>query len=64
LLAEQGMSLEDYRKEVKLQLQRTKLVNREVRSKVVITEADIKLTMKKTRRNTVAERVTTSGTCL
>jgi peptidyl-prolyl cis-trans isomerase SurA len=36
------MSLEDYRKEVKLQLQRTKLVNREVRSKVVITEADIK----------------------
>jgi len=42
LLAEQGMSLEDYRKEVKLQLQRTKLVNREVRSKVVITEADIK----------------------
>jgi len=42
LLAEQGMTLEDYRKEVKLQLQRTKLVNREVRSKVVITEADIK----------------------
>ena len=42
LLAEQGLTLEDYRKEVKLQLQRTKLVNREVRSKVVITEADIK----------------------
>lgn len=42
LLAEQGMTLEDYRKEIKLQLQRTKLVNREVRSKVVITEADIK----------------------
>ena len=42
LLAEQGMTLEDYRKEVKLQLQRTRLVNREVRSKVVITEADIK----------------------
>jgi peptidyl-prolyl cis-trans isomerase SurA len=42
MLAEQGMSLEEYRKEVKLQLQRTKLVNREVRSKVVVTEAEIK----------------------
>ncbi len=42
ILAEQGMTLEDYRNEVKLQLQRTKLVNREVRSKVVITEAEIK----------------------
>jgi peptidyl-prolyl cis-trans isomerase SurA len=42
ILAEQGMSLEDYRREVKLQLQRTRLVNREVRSKVVITEAEIK----------------------
>jgi len=42
LLAEQGMTLEEYRKEIKLQLQRTKLVNREVRSKVVITDADIK----------------------
>lgn len=41
-LAEQGMTLEDYRREVKLQLQRTKLVNREVRSKVVITEAEIR----------------------
>jgi peptidyl-prolyl cis-trans isomerase SurA len=42
LLAEQGMSLEDYRKEVKTQLQRSKLVTREVRSKVVITQAEIK----------------------
>lgn len=42
ILAEQGMTLEEYRKEVKLQLQRTKLVNREVRSKVVVTEAEIK----------------------
>jgi peptidyl-prolyl cis-trans isomerase SurA len=42
ILAEQGMTVEDYRKEVKLQLQRTKLVNREVRSKVVVTEAEIK----------------------
>ncbi len=42
ILAEQGMTLEEYRKEVRLQLQRSKLVNREVRSKVVITEAEIK----------------------
>lgn len=41
-LAEQGMTMDEYRKEVKLQLQRTKLVNREVRSKVVVTEAEIK----------------------
>jgi len=49
MLAEQGMTLEDYRKEVKLQLQRTKLVNREVRSKVVITEADIKAYFEKNK---------------
>lgn len=42
ILAEQGMTLEEYRNEVKLQLQRAKLVNREVRSKVVITEAEVK----------------------
>jgi len=42
MLAQQGMTMEDYRKEVKTQLQRTRLVNREVRSKVVITQAEIK----------------------
>ena len=41
-LAQEGLNLEEYRKEVKLQIQRSKLVNREVRSKVVITQADIK----------------------
>jgi peptidyl-prolyl cis-trans isomerase SurA len=41
-LAQEGLTLEEYRKEVKLQIQRSKLVNREVRSKVVITQADIK----------------------
>lgn len=40
-LAQEGLTLEEYRKEVKLQIQRSKLVNREVRSKVVITQADI-----------------------
>jgi peptidyl-prolyl cis-trans isomerase SurA len=49
ILAEQGMTLEDYRNEVKLQLQRTKLVNREVRSKVVITEAEIKAYFEKNK---------------
>jgi len=42
LLAQEGMTIEEYRKEVRLQIQRTKLVNREVRSKVVITQAEIK----------------------
>jgi peptidyl-prolyl cis-trans isomerase SurA len=42
LLAQEGMTLQEYRNEVKLQIQRTKLVNREVKSKVVVTEAEIK----------------------
>ena len=42
MLAQEGMTLEEYRKEIRLQLQRTRLVNREVRSKVVITQEDIK----------------------
>jgi peptidyl-prolyl cis-trans isomerase SurA len=42
MLAQEGMTPEEYRKEIRLQLQRTKLVNREVRSKVVITQDEIK----------------------
>lgn len=42
MLAQEGMTPEEYRKEVRLQLQRTRLVNREVRSKVVVTQDDIK----------------------
>jgi peptidyl-prolyl cis-trans isomerase SurA len=41
-LAQEGLTLEEYRKQLKLQLQRTKLVNREVRSKVVISQEEIK----------------------
>ncbi len=41
-LASQGMTMEEYRKEVEEQLMRTKLVNREVKSKIVITQEDIK----------------------
>ena len=41
-LAQQGLTLEEYRKNVKQQLLRNKLVNREIKSKIVITEDDIK----------------------
>jgi peptidyl-prolyl cis-trans isomerase SurA len=41
-LADEGISYEEYRKQTKQQLSRARLVNREVRSKIVITEQDIK----------------------
>ena len=41
-LAQEGLTLDEYRKQVKLQIQRTKLVNREVRSKVVIGQEEIR----------------------
>ena len=41
-LARQGMTMAEYRKEIKEQILRTKLVNREVKSKIVITGEDIK----------------------
>ena len=41
-LASQGMTMAEYRKEIKEQLLRTRLVNREVKSKIVITSEDIK----------------------
>jgi peptidyl-prolyl cis-trans isomerase SurA len=40
-LAEQGLTIEEYRENLKKQLLRGKLVNREVKSKVVITSAEI-----------------------
>ena len=40
-LARQGITLEEYRKNLKQQLLRNKLVNREIKSKIVITENDI-----------------------
>jgi peptidyl-prolyl cis-trans isomerase SurA len=40
-LAQQGLTLEEYRKNLKHQLLRNKLVNREVKSKIVVTEDDI-----------------------
>ena len=41
-LSSEGISYEEYRKQTKQQLLRARLVNREVRSKIVITEQDIK----------------------
>jgi peptidyl-prolyl cis-trans isomerase SurA len=41
-LQRQGLSYEEYRERIKKQLLRAKLVNREIRSKIVITEEDIK----------------------
>ena len=42
LLNDEGISYEEYREQTKRQLLRARLVNREVRSKIVITEQDIK----------------------
>ncbi|HSO62254.1 MAG TPA: SurA N-terminal domain-containing protein [Desulfobacterales bacterium] len=42
MLASRKMSMADYRKDIKGMLQRTKLVNREVTSRVVITKEEIK----------------------
>jgi peptidyl-prolyl cis-trans isomerase SurA len=42
MLTTRGMSMADYRKDIKGMLQRTKLVNREVTSRVVITKEEIK----------------------
>ncbi len=41
-LKEQGMSLEDYRERIKEQILRSRLVTREVKSKIVVTDEDIK----------------------
>ncbi|MCU0540168.1 MAG: SurA N-terminal domain-containing protein [Desulfobacterales bacterium] len=41
MMREQGLSLEEYRRDIKGLIQRTKLVNREVRSRVVVTQDEI-----------------------
>ncbi len=41
-LASQGLTMEEYRVRTKEQLLRRKLINREVRSKIVITQEDVK----------------------
>jgi peptidyl-prolyl cis-trans isomerase SurA len=41
-LESEGLSIDDYRKQIKEKLLRSRLVNREVKSKIVITDEDIK----------------------
>ncbi len=41
-LAEQGLTVEDYRKKIKEQILRTQLVNRRIKSKIVITKEDVR----------------------
>lgn len=41
-LAGEGLNMEEYRKSIKEQILRAKLVNREIKSKVVITRQDVK----------------------
>ena len=41
-LADEGLPFEEYRKNMKEQILRSRLVNREVKSKIVITEQDVK----------------------
>jgi len=41
-LAREGLTIEEYRKQLKEQLLRTKLVNYEIKSRIVITKEDIK----------------------
>jgi peptidyl-prolyl cis-trans isomerase SurA len=40
-LAQQGLTIEEYRKNLKNQLRRSKLINREIKSKIVITQDEI-----------------------
>ena len=42
VLAEEGLTMEEYRERIKEQLLRTKLINLKVRSKIVITKEDIR----------------------
>lgn len=46
-LSQEGLSMEEYRESLKEQLLRTRLVNLEVRSKIIITEEDINSYYKK-----------------
>jgi peptidyl-prolyl cis-trans isomerase SurA len=55
-LAEQGLTMEDYRKEIKEQLLRSKLVNLEVKSKIVITEKNIQEYYERHREKYAGER--------
>ncbi len=55
-LAEQGVTLEDYRKEMKEQLLRSRLINVEVKSKIVITDENIQAYYDSHREKYVGEQ--------
>lgn len=46
-LNEDGMTMEDYRQKIRSQILRTRLVNRQIKSKIVITEEDIQAVYEK-----------------
>ncbi len=48
-LQKDGMTMDDYREEVKSKILRARLVNRQVKSKIVITEEDIRAVYEKDR---------------
>jgi peptidyl-prolyl cis-trans isomerase SurA len=55
-LAEQGLTIEDYRKQVKEQLLRSRLINIEVKSKIVITDENIQAYYDSHREKYVGEQ--------
>ena len=55
-LAEQGVTLEDYRKEMKEQLLRSRLINVEVKSKIVVTDQNIQAYYDSHREKYVGEQ--------
>jgi peptidyl-prolyl cis-trans isomerase SurA len=55
-LAEQGLTIEDYRKELKEQLLRSRLINIEVKSKIVITDENIQAYYDSHREKYVGEQ--------
>ena len=54
-LEKEGLTMEDYRERMKNQILRVRLVNREVKSKIVITDEDIRAYYEKNRSQYVGE---------
>lgn len=55
-LSKQGLTMEEYRKGLKQQFLKTRLVNREVKSKIVITDEDIRSYYNNHRENYAGEK--------
>ena len=50
-LNKEGISIDEYRQEVKIKILRSRLVNRQVKSKIVITDEDIRAVYEKNKAN-------------